>query len=162
MQRAQIAAFLVRALQWQSEATGPRAFTDFGALVAELRTASLILANKCDPSALCAARGYEAAGCAARGLSYPCFGPNDGVTYAQVISFVARSFQFDGGSAWQPQPNGAMPYQGVPTVHQTDVRTYQARAGAIPAAPTSEAAWSAPAPRAWVARVLYQALQSTP
>ena len=161
VQRAQIAAFLVRALQWQIQSTTPRSFTDFGALVAELRTASLVLANKCDNTGLCAARGYEAAGCAARGLTFPCFGPNDGVTYAQVISFVARSYQFS-AAAWVPQPNGAMPYQGVPTVHQNDVKTYHARAGAIPAAPTSEAAWNAPAPRAWVARVLHQALQSAP
>jgi hypothetical protein len=159
VQRAQIAAFLVRALAWQNQSTGPRSFTDFGALVAELRTASLILANKCDPSGLCAARGYEAAGCAARGLTFPCFGPNDGVTYAQVISFVARSYQFS-AAAWVPQPNGAMPYSGVPAVHQTDVKTYHARAGTIPAAPTTEAGWNAPAPRAWVARVLYQAVQA--
>jgi Cysteine-rich secretory protein family len=160
VQRAQIAAFLVRALLWQNESTGPRSFTDFGALVVELRTDSLILANKCDGSGLCTARGYEASGCSSRGLAFPCFGPNDGVTYAQVISFVARSFQFDSDYAWVPQPNGAMPYSGVPTVHRPDVRTYHAYAGTIPAAPTSEAAWNAPAPRAWVARVLFQALQS--
>jgi hypothetical protein len=162
VQRAQIAAFLVRGLAWQGEATGPRSFTDFGVLVAELRTASLILANKCDTTGLCTARGYEAAGCAARGLAFPCFGPNDGVTHAQVISFIARAFQFDADHGWVPQQNGSMPYQGVPGVHQVDVKTYHANAGTIPAPPGSEADWNKPAPRAWVARVLFQALGLPP
>jgi hypothetical protein len=47
-------------------------------------------------------------------------------------------------------------------VHQADARTYHAYAGTIPDAPTTEADWSQPAPRAWVARVLYQALQTKP
>ncbi len=162
VQRAQIAAFLVRGLHWQSEATGPRSFNDFGNLVAELRTASLILANKCDQSDLCTARGYDSAACTARGLAFPCFGPNDGVTYAQVISFVARAFQFDAAHGWVPQPNGALPYQGVPSVHQLDVRTYHTYAGTIPAAPTTESGWNKAAPRAWVARVLFQALGLPP
>ena len=55
-----------------------------------------------------------------------------------------------------------MPYQGVPSVHQVDVETYHAFAGTIPAAPATEAGWNAPASRAWVARVLWQALQSQP
>ena len=162
VQRAQIATFLVRALAWQGEATGPRSFTDFGPLVAELRTASLILANKCDNTGRCTARGYDTAGCAVRGRVYPCFGPNDGVTYAQVVSFIARACQFDAGRAWVPQPNGALPYQGVPSVHQPDVKTYHTYAGAIPAAPTTEAGWNKAAPRAWVARVRFQALGLPP
>lgn len=160
VQRAQVAAFLVRALQWQGEATGPKSFTDFGQLVAELQAASLILANQCDPSGLCAARGYEPTGCAARGLAHPCFGPNDGVTKAQVISFVARAFQFDAAFAWTPQPGGDLPYSGVPTVHQPDVRTYHHYAGAIPNAPTTLDEWNSPASRAWIAMALHQALQT--
>ncbi len=162
VQRAQVAAFLVRALAWSGEATTPRTFTDFGSLIEALRMASLILANKCDETGLCVARGYEAATCTARNLTAPCFGPNDSVTYAQVISFVARAFQFDSAYEWQPQPNGAMPYFGVPVVHQPDVQTYYAYAGGIPDAPMTEANWSQPAPRGWVARVLYQALGPLP
>jgi hypothetical protein len=157
VQRAQVAAFLVRALVWQGEPTGPRSFTDFGALVEELRVASLILANKCDGD-LCVARGYERAGCTARGRSFPCFGPNDGVTRAQVISFVARAFQFDETYAWEPRPDLPHPYSGVPAVHEPDVRTYSFYAGLIPDAPTTVEGWSAPASRAWIAMVLYQAL----
>lgn len=158
VQRAQIAAFLVRALRWQNEAKGPKSFTDFGPLAVELRNSALILANKCDSNDLCAARGYDPAACDARLLIYPCFDPNSGVTYAQVISFVARAFQFDPLYNWVPQPNGALPYQGVPSVHQTDVKTYHAKAGPIPAAPFTTEGWSQEAPRAWVARVLFKAL----
>lgn len=162
VQRAQMAAFLMRGLRWQGEATSPRTFTDFGALVGELQTASLTLGNKCDSASQCVARGYEPAACTARGLTPPCFGPNDSVTYAQVISFIARAFPFDRDFAWLPQPTGPLPYTGVPSVHQTDARTYTFYAGAIPDAPTSEAAWSQPAPRAWVARVLYQPVNHSP
>ncbi len=161
VQRAQIAAFLVRALQWQGEATGPKSFTDFGSLVAELKTVSLILANKCDVGGSCVAKGYEPASCVARGKTAPCFGPNDAVSYAQVISFVARAFQFDPAYGWQAQPGEAIPYSGVPTVHEPDARIYHHYAGTIPAAPVGDA-WNQPAPRAWVAQVLYQALQSAP
>lgn len=157
VQRAQIAAFLMRALAWQGEATTPRSFTDFGTLVESLRTASLILANKCDDSGLCVARGYDAGKCAALGLAAPCFGPNDSVTYAQVISFIARAFQFS-IYQWEPYPLGALPYAGVPSVHQTDVKSYHQYAGPIPSAPDTEQGWSSPAPRAWVARSLAQAL----
>ena len=161
VQRAQIAAFLVRALQWQGAPTTPRSFTDFGALVAELRASSLILANRCDPQGNCVAKGYEPASCAARGETAPCFGPNDAVSYAQVISFIARAFQYAPTYGWQAQPNGVLPYSGIPAVHQADARMYHHYAGLIPAAP-SGSDWNQPAPRAWVARALYQALQSAP
>jgi hypothetical protein len=150
VQRAQMAAFLVRGLDWQGRATGPRNFSDFGALVGELRTASLILANACEGNT-----------CVASGYGDGRFGPTDRVTHAQVISFVARAFQLDPAYDWQPS-GAAHPYSGVPAVHDADARTYHAAAGAIPQAPTTTAAWNQPAPRAWVAMVLYQALQSAP
>jgi hypothetical protein len=150
VQRAQMAAFLVRGLEWQGRPTGPRSFSDFGQLVGELRTASLILANACEGNA-----------CVASGYGDGRFGPTDRVTHAQVISFVARAFQLDPNYDWQPS-GAAHPYSGVPAVHDADVRTYHAAAGTIPQAPTTQAAWNQPAPRAWVAMVLYQALQSAP
>ena len=161
VQRAQVAAFLVRALDWQGLPTGPRSFTDFGPLVGELRTASLILANRCDDAGACVAQGYGASSCQARGKAFPCFGPNDNVSYAQVISFIARAFQFDPLFVWQPQPNAPLPYSGIPAVHQDDARMYHIYAGTIPSAP-SGSGWNAPASRAWVARVLFQALGLSP
>lgn len=152
VQRAQIAAFLVRALSWQGMATGPRSFSDFGPLVAELRNASLVLANQCDSAGACVATGYGDGR----------FGPTDPVTHAQVLSFIARAFRFDPTRAWQPQTTGTVPYSGVPGVHLTDVRTYDHYAGTIPAAPTTADGWNSPAPRAWVARVLFQGLGLPP
>lgn len=152
VQRAQMAAFIVRALDWENRPTGPTTFSDFGTLVTELRTASLILANACEAQTGCVARGYGDGR----------FGPNDQVSYAQVISFITRAFQVNEATNWQPQPNAALPYTGVPGVHATDIRTYTFYAGAIPDAPTSEIAWNAPAPREWVAQVLYFALQTAP
>ena len=159
VQRAQMAAFIVRAFDWQNRPTGPKTFTDFGQLNQELRNASLILANACEGQN-CVVRGYEADDCEDKGKDAPCFGPNDDVTYAQVITFISRAFDFDG--SWTAQPNGPLPNTGVPAVHQTDVRTYNFYAGAIPEAPTTSAGWNAPASREWVARVLYQALVATP
>ncbi|MFN8514244.1 MAG: S-layer homology domain-containing protein [Chloroflexia bacterium] len=160
VQRAQVSAFIVRALQWRDEPKGSKGFTDFGALAGELRDSSLVLANKCDGNGVCVASGYDSAACASKGKTYPCFGPNDKVSYAQVISFVSRALKLDEDFAWQSQPNGDLPYSGVPTVHQRDVRTYHFYAGTIPDAPSTQSGWNQPAPRAWVALVLYQALQS--
>ena len=148
VQRAQMAAFVVRALGWQGRKTTPRTFQDFGGLVQELQTSSLVLTNACDNTDRCVARGYDAQR----------FGPNDNVTYAQVITLIARAFELDPGFAWQAQPGGAQPYGGVPSVHEIDVRTYVHYVGAVPEAPDD---WNRPASRAWVAQVLYQALQAT-
>jgi probable HAF family extracellular repeat protein len=154
VQRAQLAAFLVRALGWQASPAGPRGFSDFGALVGELRAAALILANAC-------ANPGDAATCVAHGYGDGRFGPIDQVSHAQVISLVARAFQRDGAYAWHAQ-GVAHPYVGVPAAHDADVRTFTYYAGALPGAPATEAGWHAPAPRAWVARVLYSALQTEP
>lgn len=153
--RAQMAAFLVRDLGWGTKPTGPKSFTDFGPLVGELRDASLRLANACDQSGNnCVAQGYDQAGCAARGVAYPCFGPNDSVTYAQVISFISRAYVYNG--TWTPS-SAPHPYTGVPPVHDQDVRTYYANgARPIPNPPSGDG-WNQPAPRAWVAMALYRA-----
>ena len=155
VQRAQMAAFVVRAFQWQGLPTGPRAFTDFGPLVGELREASLILANLCADQA-------DDATCVARGYGDGRFGPTDQVTHAQVISFLARAFVQNPASGWQAQPAAPLPYAGVPGVHATDIRAFTFYAGAIPDAPDTADEWNSPASRAWVASVLYQALQSVP
>jgi hypothetical protein len=153
VQRAQMAAFLVRALNWQGQSIGPRTFTDFGGLVAELRAASLILANACAGSSN---------NCVIQGYGDGRFGPTNDISYAQVITFIARAFQLDDAYRWTPYPNASQPYSGVPAVHDAEIRTYVHNAGAIPDAPTTPEGWNAPAPRAWVALVLYQALQSRP
>jgi CSLREA domain-containing protein len=154
VERAQMAAFLVRALDWEDRPTGPRSFDDFDGLVGELIAASLILANACsDPN--------DPATCVAQGYGDGRFGPTDPVSHAQVIAFIARAFDLDPGYDWAPQPNGTQPYSGVPTDFGTAVRTYHHYAGTIPDAPTTQAGWDAPASRAWVARVLWQALLGT-
>jgi alpha-tubulin suppressor-like RCC1 family protein len=152
VQRAQVAVFLVRALDWQNRPTGPRTFTDLGLIAAELRAASLIIANACDNAGNCVTRGYGDGR----------FGPTDRVSHAQVITLLARAFGLDPVQAWTPQPGGAQPHTGVPSVHDTDVRTYVHYAGTIPNAPTTAAGWNARASRAWVAVVLHQALTVQP
>lgn len=153
--RAEMSAFLVRGRAWQGMAQGPKSFSDFGALVGELRSASLILANACtNPN--------DVTTCVAKGYGDGRFGPNDTVTYAQVMSFITRAMNHDG--TWRPQPGGQQFYTGVPAVHDLDVRTYNTFAGQVTTVPMpgTEAGWNAPAPRAWVAAVLYQALQTLP
>jgi hypothetical protein len=145
VQRAQMAAFIVRGLSWQNRPTTPRTFNDFGSLVGELQTASLILANACDTSNNCVAKGYGDGR----------FGPNNSVTYAEVIAFIARAEIING--SWRSTPNGAQPYSGVPAAFDADVRTYVSFVGSIPNAPSTSEVWNSPAPRAWVAQVLYGA-----
>ncbi|MFN8515279.1 MAG: S-layer homology domain-containing protein [Chloroflexia bacterium] len=152
VQRAQVAAFLVRALAWQAHPTGPRTFTDLAGLATELRNSSLIVANTCDSNGLCVAYGYGDGR----------FGPTDPVSHAQVITFITRAFRLDPVQAWVPQPGDPQPYTGVPAVHDTDVRTFVHYAGPIPGAPSTAAGWNAPASRAWVAQLLYQALTVQP
>ena len=152
VQRAQMAAFLVRALGWGGRPTGPRTFTDFDGLVAELRDAVLVLANACDAGGNCVVRGYGDGR----------FGPTAPVSHAQVVALVARAFALDPAAAWVPAPPGCPAAASVPAVHAGEVCTYVANAGAIPAAPTTAEGWDAPATRGWVARVLWQALVPTP
>jgi S-layer homology domain len=155
VQRAQIAAFLVRSLQWQNLPKGPKSFNDFGPLVGELRDDALILANACTPagSNTCVAQGYGDGR----------FGPNDNVTYAQIMSFVTRAFIYDSRSVWVSHPEGPQYYNGVPAVHAGDVATYNYYVGdnlqQIVPMPSTPDGWNQPAPRAWVAVVIYEALQ---
>ncbi len=154
VQRAQGAAFLVRALDWQGQPTGPRTFTDFDGLVEDLRRDSLIIANQCATTATTS--------CVAQGYGDGRFGPIDSVSYAQVIAFIARAFARSTDFNWVTQPVGSPPYQEVPAIYAGEIATYHHYAGTIPAAPSTAAGWNAPAPREWIARVLYQALNSAP
>jgi uncharacterized repeat protein (TIGR01451 family) len=155
VQRAQVAAFIVRALGWEDLPTGPRDFTDIDELLSDLPTVVRILANACEDQ-------QDDDTCVAQGYGDGRFGPNDPVSYAQVITFIARAFQLDEMYDWSPQPGEVIPYTNVPAVHLGDVRTYHHYAGTIPDAPSTGTGWNSPAPREWVARVLYQALLSTP
>ncbi|MFN8517200.1 MAG: S-layer homology domain-containing protein [Chloroflexia bacterium] len=152
VERAQIAAFIVRALQWQDEPTGPRDFSDLNGLPGDLATAVRILANACD--------GFGGADCVAEGYGDGRFGPSDKVSYGQVIAFITRAFGMDGFFAWDEQPGAPLNYSGVPSQFQLEVRTYDVYAGPIPGAPTTAAGWNSNAPREWVAQVLYQAFFS--
>lgn len=149
VERDEVAAFIVRALNWQDWPTGPETFSDLNPSNPQHRSA-LILANACDEeTGKCVAQGYE------NGR----FGPDDYVSYAQVITFITRAFMFDETYAWVPQEEGNLPYGGIPAVHANDVRTYLHYAGPIADVPDN---WNAAAPRAWVAQVLFQAWQTVP
>ncbi len=112
VQRAQMAAFLVRALAWQARPTTPRTFTDLAGLVAELRTAALIVANTCDNNGLCVAYGYGDGR----------FGPTDPVSHAQVITFITRAFRLD------PEPGLAAPAGRPPAPRRRPRRPRHRRA----------------------------------
>ena len=152
VQRAQVAAFLVRALGWQGRPTGPRSFDDFDGLVAELRDR---VAHR-SPTPASTRRDAPAS----RGATATArFGPTDPVSHAQVITLHRPRLRArPGGTPGRPAP----PAPGIPAAHATDIGTYLANAGAIPDAPTTQAGWDAPASRAWVAMVLWQALQAAP
>lgn len=154
VQRMQIAVMVVRALEWQGRTTEPEDFSDIKNPGDEQQRAALILANACraaQPAWTCVAQGY----------SDGRFGIGDNVSHAQVIAFIARAFQLDPDHAWAAGTGGA-PYASIPSEFADEIATFHANAGAIPDAPTTAAGWSAPASRAWVARVLWQAIQAQP
>jgi hypothetical protein len=104
------------------------------------------------------AKGYTQADCAARGLTYPCYGPNDDVTYAQTISFITRTMLVKG--YWVDQPGAPLPYTGVPAAHATDLAIFHFYTGGLADAPATTGAWSSAANRGWFAQALWQALDS--
>ena len=88
-------------------------------------------------------------------------GPNDQVTRAQTISFIARAMVTKG--YWQNQLGAPLPYTGIPEAHRADVVTfyfYTAGLGGIPGAPIGSGGWNAPATRGWFAQTLWRALDS--
>ena len=141
--RAQIAALIVRAFGWDAERPrGPSPFADLGGVDAELQRAILILAR----------RGIVT------GYGDGTYGPLDGVTHAQAISFIARSMVQAGH--WTPvtQDDGtAFTDLPVGSPHRLDLLTYARYAGSPPERPSG---WGAGANRAWTAQALWQALSS--
>ena len=174
--RGQMAALIARATP-QGPGTPPTTLTPPNCLVAaswdcEVWATDFTDQNGLDPNLwrdVAALRhygvalGYTQADCATKGKAYPCYGPNDQVTYAQTISFITRTMVKKG--YWQNQPGGAPPYSGVPTAHADDVRTYhyytQGFGGvATGPGPWSEARWNDGATRGWFAQALSVALLS--
>jgi glucose/arabinose dehydrogenase len=143
--RAQMAVMIVRAMGWSGEqAQNP--FTDRGTLDPELWDAVAILAS----------RGI------ALGYGDGRFGPNDEITQAQLVSFIARAMIERG--YWQPaEADNPAIYPNVPasTGHRLDLVTYVRYVGSLPDHPANAnwASWSAPATRGWFARTLWQALE---
>lgn len=138
-----MAALIVRAMGWSGEQY-PNPFTDRGGLVAELWDAVGILA----------AHGV------AYGYGDGRFGPNDDVSQAQVVSFIARAMVAQGH--WQPAAaDDPAIYPNVPasTGHRLDLVTFVQHVGALPDYPVNAywASWNDPATRGWFARVLWQA-----
>ena len=151
VERAQVAVLLVRARHWEGRSREFRTFSDIWWLPPDMRDAGLIVANACQ-------RPFGDDSCVGRGYSDGRFGPYDPVSYGQVITFLARAYGLNPANDWLPQTNWPQAYSGVPAEHDTDVRTFDFYAGPIPDAPTTPEGWHAPAPRAWVARVLWLAL----
>ncbi len=144
--RAQMAAFIARAMGWDTENRG-NPFPDRGEVDADLwRNVGTI-----------AARGV------ARGYQDGTYGPLQPVLHVQVISFVTRAMI--ARQLWQPQPDEAALYPNVPASsgHREDLATFVHYAGAIPDRPATAAwdDWDTPASRGWFARVLWQALERT-
>lgn len=151
VQRAQVAVLLVRARHWEGRSREFRTFSDIAWLPQDMRDAVLIVANACQTP-------FGDYSCVGRGYVDGRFGPDDPVTYGQVITFISRAFSLNPSNDWLPQTAWPQTYRGVPAEHDVDVRTFDFYAGAIPDAPTTPEGWNSPAPRAWVARVLWLAL----
>jgi hypothetical protein len=146
-QRAQMAAFIARAMGWDAEDHG-NPFADANGIDATLwRNVGTLAFYQ-------VAFGYDATH----------FGPTDKVTQAQTISFVTRAMVKKG--YWQQQPdNNPSLYGDVPASsgHRADIATYlHYVAGPLPGtANTGQwANWSQPASRGWFSETLWNALQT--
>ncbi len=85
------------------------------------------------------------------------FGPNDPVTHAQTIAFIARMMVTKG--YWEWQPNAPLPYAGVPAGHDRDLRTFLFYTGGTPDLPAAKV-WNDGATRGWFAQALWAALDA--
>lgn len=146
--RAQEAALIVRALGWDGTAPGgPAPFADLGGVDPELQRAIAILAQ----------RGII------NGYGGGTFGPTDEVVHVQAISFITRSMVQAGYWTAVTVDNPAL-YPNVPlsSGHRLDLLTFVQYAGAIPDRPSNQtwADWETSASRGWMARVIWQALDS--
>jgi alpha-tubulin suppressor-like RCC1 family protein len=90
----------------------------------------------------------------------PCFGPNDQVTHAQVISYIARAMMKIGH--WVPQAVDTGLYPNIPTdsPHWPDIATYHHYAGPIPGTTPGQNwdVWTSHATRSWFAMTQWRAL----
>jgi alpha-tubulin suppressor-like RCC1 family protein len=155
--RAQMAALIARPLGWDLEDHG-NPFSDQGTIDANLWRNVGALAH------YNVARGYKPETCLALGVAAPCYGPEDPVVHAQVISFITRGMVEKG--YWQYQPDNAALYPNVlaDSGHRVDIATYlHYVGGTLPGTSSTGqtwAAWDQPAVRAWFAEAEWRALNS--
>jgi alpha-tubulin suppressor-like RCC1 family protein len=155
-QRAQMAAFIARAMGWDQEDRG-NPFTDRSGIDAELWRNVGVLAH------YQVAFGYSGAACAERKTGSPCFGPTDKVTQAQTISFVTRAMVKKG--YWVQQPDNPALYTNLPASsgHRADMATYMHYVeGTLPGTSNGSAwaNWAQPATRGWFSEALWNALET--
>jgi alpha-tubulin suppressor-like RCC1 family protein len=151
-QRAQMAALICRGMgydrrqTWDQEDHG-NPFVDRGGLDANLwrNVGTLYYYN--------VGRGYD-------GIV---FGPTDGVTKAQTISFFTRAMVLSG--YWVQQPDNPNIYPNVPgsSGHRVDIATYVFYAGAVPGTGSTTQSWgdwNGAASRAWFSQAEWKGLNS--
>lgn len=164
--RAQMAAFIVRAMHWDGEDhPGYPTFTD-----------------RCDPQnpSNCidnelwrdigtlefrqVVTGYKASDCTAAGLAAPCYGPRDPVLQVQAVSFVTRAMVVKGNWTGAASDNPQI-YPNVPASsgHRLDLVTYCNQVGPVPGTPSCTVdyqGYDSPATRATFALMLAKALNN--
>ena len=146
--RGEIAAMVVRALGWDGLAPADAApFSDLASIDPELQRAIAILAE----------RGVM------QGYGDGRAGPTDPVLRIQIISLITRAMIEAGYWAAATADDPAL-YPNIPasSVHRLDLVTFTRNAGPIPGRPQNQPwdDWLDPAPRAWTARALWQALDA--
>jgi probable HAF family extracellular repeat protein len=149
--RAQAAALIARAVDWDAEDWTDVNFPDQGVVDDALWRNVRTLAH------YRVALGYEDG----------TYNPTGEVLHQQVILFIARAMI--ARNAWVEQADTS-PYSNLPNTTEREqadrraIATYVYYAGAVPDRPAGQAwpDWDQPATRGWFAQVLWQALQSLP
>ena len=145
--RAQSAAFITRAVGWDTEDWRDQDFPDRGVIDDDLWRNVRTLAHHR----------------VALGYADGTYNPTGAVLHEQVIIFITRAMLAKG--YWVEQPDTGA-YPNLPNAsarEQADrrsVATYIHYAGALPDRPLGQSwlDWNTPAPRGWFAQVLWQAL----
>jgi alpha-tubulin suppressor-like RCC1 family protein len=155
-QRAQMAAFIARAMGWDGENHG-NPFSDRNGIDETLWRNVGTLAH------YGVAFGYTGSACTQRNTPSPCFGPTDKVTQAQTISFVTRAMVKKG--YWVQQPDNPSLYPNLPASsgHRADMATYMHYVeGTLPGTSNASqwANWAQPASRGWFSEALWNALET--
>ena len=145
--RGQLAALIVRALDWDTTGVSVASFPDLGGQDPELARAILYLAR----------RGVL------KGYADGSFGPDDPLTHYQLVLAISRALVADGRwtRAAADDPN-FYPNVALAPEDRLYLATYVRNVGSIPGRPASAAwaDWDTPASRAWTAQVLWQALDA--